>query len=55
MLSVLRVLCGMNFQETSQMYHCLNCDALSDFSELDPRNEEMDDLAMNDKECTASK
>lgn len=30
-------LCGMHFQEASQMYHCINCDMLSDFSELDPR------------------
>lgn len=27
-------LCGMAFQDTSQMYHCLHCDALTDFSEL---------------------
>lgn len=29
-------LCGMAFQDASQMYHCLNCDALTDFSELSP-------------------
>ncbi|THI87138.1 MAG: GIY-YIG nuclease family protein [Nitrospira sp. CG24A] len=26
--------CGMHFQEASAMYHCLNCDALTDFSGL---------------------
>jgi Meiotically Up-regulated Gene 113 (MUG113) protein len=26
--------CGMHFQEASAMYHCLNCDALTDLSEL---------------------
>ncbi|MDR7193267.1 GIY-YIG nuclease family protein [Luteimonas terrae] len=35
-------LCGMHFQEASQMYHCLNCDALSDFSDVDPRGKELD-------------
>lgn len=34
-------LCGMHFQEASQMYHCLNCDSLTDFSELDSRDEEL--------------
>lgn len=34
-------LCGMLFQEASQMYHCLNCDTLTDFSELDSRDEEL--------------
>lgn len=29
-------LCGMAFQDASQMYHCLHCDALTDFSELSP-------------------
>jgi len=29
-------LCGMAFQGASQMYHCLHCDALTDFSELSP-------------------
>lgn len=29
-------LCGMAFQDASQMYHCLSCDALTDFSELSP-------------------
>lgn len=27
-------LCGMHFQEASQMYHCISCDTLTDFSEL---------------------
>lgn len=36
-------LCGMHFEDASQMYHCLNCDTLTDFSELatdieDPNN-----------------
>ncbi|MBO9831225.1 GIY-YIG nuclease family protein [Xanthomonas phaseoli] len=35
-------LCGMDFQEASQMYHCRQCDELTDFSELDPRDEEDD-------------
>ncbi|MFT9113387.1 MAG: hypothetical protein ABF443_04665 [Acetobacter malorum] len=25
---------GMAFQDASQMYHCINCDALTDFAEL---------------------
>ncbi|MER8929781.1 GIY-YIG nuclease family protein [Mesorhizobium sp. M0700] len=29
-------LCGMHFQDASQMYHCIECDALTDFSELSP-------------------
>jgi hypothetical protein len=29
-------LCGMHFQDTSQMYHCLSCDTMTDFSELSP-------------------
>ena len=29
-------LCGMHFQEASQMYYCINCDTLTDFSELSP-------------------
>ena len=28
-------MCGMHFQDASNMYHCLNCDALTDFSELE--------------------
>ncbi|MBY3043204.1 GIY-YIG nuclease family protein [Rhizobium ruizarguesonis] len=36
-------LCGMHFQDASQMYHCLNCDTLTDFSELDARADEPDD------------
>ncbi|MBN2971021.1 GIY-YIG nuclease family protein [Roseomonas aeriglobus] len=28
-------MCGMHFQEASWMYHCMACDALTDFSELD--------------------
>ena len=27
-------LCGMHFQETSQMYYCIQCDTLTDFSDL---------------------
>ncbi|RMB02745.1 GIY-YIG nuclease family protein [Eilatimonas milleporae] len=27
-------LCGMHFQEASQMYYCIHCDILTDFSEL---------------------
>ena len=27
----------MHFQEASQMYYCIRCDTLTDFSELDPR------------------
>jgi hypothetical protein len=30
----------MHFQDASQMYYCINCDTLTDFSELDPRDEE---------------
>lgn len=29
-------LCGMHFQEASQMYYCIQCDTLTDFSELSP-------------------
>lgn len=32
-------LCGMHFQEASQMYYCINCDTLTDFSELDDRSD----------------
>ncbi len=32
--------CGMHFQETSGMYHCVNCDTLTDFSDLRPRRGE---------------
>jgi hypothetical protein len=28
--------CGMSYQESTYMYHCLNCDAYTDFSEPDP-------------------
>lgn len=28
--------CGMHFQEASQMYHCIRCDTLTDFSEPTP-------------------
>lgn len=31
---------GMHFQDASQMYYCINCDTLTDFSELDPRGQE---------------
>lgn len=33
-------LCGMSFQDASQMYHCINCDALTDFLALDRRDDE---------------
>jgi hypothetical protein len=36
-------MCGMQFQDASTMYHCLNCDALTDFSELEPRSEPPDE------------
>lgn len=29
-------LCGMHFQDASQMYHCISCGRLSDFSEHEP-------------------
>jgi hypothetical protein len=32
--------CGMHFQDASQMFHCLNCDELTDFSQPDFDNEE---------------
>ena len=35
-------LCGMHFQDASQMYHCIRCDTLTDFSEFYPRREEPD-------------
>jgi hypothetical protein len=36
-------MCGMAYQDASQMYHCLHCDSLSDLSELGQRNQELDD------------
>jgi hypothetical protein len=36
-------LCGMDFQDASQMYHCLSCDKLTDFSEIEPRCEDPPD------------
>jgi len=36
-------LCGMHFQDALQMYHCLSCDTLTNFSEPDPRDEEPED------------
>lgn len=36
-------LCGMAFQEASQMYHCISCDALTDFSELSRHNDKRED------------
>jgi len=30
-------MCGMHFQEASQIYHCIQCDTLTDFSELSPQ------------------
>jgi hypothetical protein len=35
-------LCGMHVQEASQMYYCIRCDMLTDFSELSPLDEEPD-------------
>jgi Meiotically up-regulated gene 113 len=32
--------CGMYFQDASSMYYCINCDTLTDFSELSPHFEE---------------
>jgi hypothetical protein len=32
--------CGMHFQDASQMFHCLSCDELTDFSGPDIDNEE---------------
>lgn len=32
--------CGMYFNEAASMYHCLNCDTLTNFSELSPSHEE---------------
>lgn len=29
-------LCGMHYQDASQMYYCIRCDTLTDFSELSP-------------------
>lgn len=29
----------MHFQDASQMYHCVQCDTLTDFSELYPHEE----------------
>lgn len=36
-------LCGMAFEDASQMYHCLSCDALTDFSELSPNFDSEED------------
>jgi len=41
--------CGMHFQEASQMYHCLSCDELTDFSQPDFDSEE-DYLAWKEHE-----
>lgn len=30
-------MCGMHFQEASWMYHCINCDTLTNFEELSPQ------------------
>ncbi len=32
--------CGMHFQDASQMFHCLSCDELTDFSQPEFDNEE---------------
>jgi hypothetical protein len=36
-------LLGMAFQDASQMYHCISCDALTDFSELSRQYNEPED------------
>lgn len=36
-------MCGMAFKDASQMYHCISCDALTDFSELSYRQEDPED------------
>ncbi len=36
-------MCGMAFQDASQMYHCISCDALTDFSSLSDYQEEPED------------
>lgn len=36
-------MCGMAFQDASQMYHCISCDALTDFSELSYRQGDPED------------
>jgi hypothetical protein len=36
-------LCGMAFQEASQMFHCLHCDELTDFSQHAPDFDNEDD------------
>lgn len=33
-------LCGMHCQDTSGMYHCINCDGFTSFEFLSPRHEE---------------
>lgn len=33
--------CGMHFNEAMSMYHCINCDTLTDFSELQHSHEEL--------------
>lgn len=35
-------LCGMHFQDASQMYYCIRCDTLSDFSEFDRHDDNED-------------
>ncbi len=40
-----RCLGGMHFQDASQMYNCISCDTLHDFSELERRDEEPEDEA----------
>lgn len=32
--------CGMYFNEPAQMYHCLNCDKLTDFSDQDRQEDD---------------
>jgi hypothetical protein len=33
MLKTAVFMCGMNFQDVSSMYHCRDCDTLTDFEE----------------------
>jgi len=33
--------CGMHFNEAMSMYHCINCDTLTDFSELSRSHEQL--------------
>lgn len=35
-------MCGMDYQESTYMYYCLSCHAYTDFTELNPDNDEME-------------